>query len=96
MILLWETSAHNIWIQFWACFDVAGSDMTALNAFLNHNAYAAACMALRFDAGDDALSTTDFPPGSWDSSAQHEQLQVGFILYDIAIHFTPVRHEQQN
>ena len=51
----------------------------AIDTFLRHNAYAAACLAYRHDAGDEALPANAFPHGSWDSSHQHDQLQVYMV-----------------
>ena len=48
----------------------------AIDTFTGHNAYAAACMAYRYDAGQHALPEDAFPLSSWSSKYQHDQQQI--------------------
>lgn len=54
----------------------AGQDLVAIDTFVRQNAHAAACLALRFDAGHLALPADEFPIGTWSSSYVHEQQQI--------------------
>lgn len=61
---------------------IAGADLVAIHTFVAHNAYAAACLALRHDLGNEALPADSFPPDSWESPQPHAQLRI----YAVCMH----------
>ncbi|KAK9808065.1 hypothetical protein WJX73_000794 [Symbiochloris irregularis] len=62
--------------------DSLGADLVAIHTFVAHNAYAAACLALQHDLGDEALPADSFPPDSWESPQPHAQLRI----YAVCMH----------